>query len=288
MELKSRKDVPVELTWDLSAIYGTEEEMYADMGKLKLLSARMEKEYKGNLDTPASINACLDDLRELERLMALIGTYCDLAVSVDYYDTYNQERNEKYNRLAAEISSSLSFIDSEIVQQNEAMLREAVALATDNKYFLQDILRGKPYQLHPEAERALAALSQSLYAPYQIYNMAKLADMKFDSFTAAGKEHPLGYSLFEDDYEYEKNTEIRRAAFAAFSKKIREYENVTAATYNTQVQTEKTMATLRGFDTVFDSLLFNQKVTRELYDRQIDLITEKLAPHMRKIGRAHV
>ena len=59
---------------------------------------------------------------------------------------------------------------------------------------------------------------------------------------------------------------MRRAAFDAFSAKIRQYENVTATAYNTQVQTEKTIATLRGFDSVFDSLLFGQKVTRELYD----------------------
>lgn len=285
MELKSRKDIPAELTWDLSSIYATEEEMYADVEKLKSLSARMAEDYKGNLNDPRIISACLDDLRELNRLLTLTGTYCSLAVSVDYYDTYNQERNDKLSRLAAEISSALSFIDSEIIEQDESTLQEAVRLATDNRHYLEDILRNKPHQLHPETERALAALSQSLYAPYQIYNMAKLADMKFDSFTAAGKEYPLGYSLFEDDYEYEKNAEVRRTAFAAFSKKIREYENVTAAAYNTQVQTEKTMATLRGFDSVFDSLLFGQKVTRELYNRQIDLITEQLAPHMRRYAR---
>ena len=285
MELKSRKDIPTELTWDLSSIYATEEEMYRDVEKLKSLGGRMAADYKGKLDTPRTIDACLDNLRELERLMTLTGNYCDLAVSVDYYDTYNQERNEKLGRLFAEISSALSFIDSELVEQDEALLREAIELATDNKRYLEDVLRGKPHQLHPEAERALAALSQSLYAPYQIYNMAKLADMKFDSFQADGKEYPLGYSLFEDDYEYEKDTRVRRAAFAAFSRKIREYENVTAAAYNTQVQTEKTMATLRGFDSVFDSLLFGQKVTKELYHRQIDLITEKLAPHMRRYAR---
>lgn len=59
-------------------------------------------------------------------------------------------------------------------------------------------------------------------------------------------------------------------------------ENVTAAAYQSAVQTEKILATLRGFDSVFDSLLFPQHVTRDLYDRQIDLIMEKLAPHMRK------
>lgn len=48
------------------------------------------------------------------------------------------------------------------------------------------------------------------------------------------------------------------------------------------MQTEKTIAALRGFDSVFDSLLFGQKVAKEMYHRQIDLITEKLAPHMRR------
>ena len=185
MELKSRKDIPAELTWNLSSIYATEEEMYADVEKLKSLSARMAEDYKGNLNDPRTIGACLDDLRELNRLLTLTGTYCSLAVSVDYYDTYNQERNDKLSRLAAEISSALSFIDSEIIEQDESTLQEAVRLATDNRHYLEDILRNKPHQLHPETERALAALSQSLYAPYQIYNMAKLADMKFDSFTAA-------------------------------------------------------------------------------------------------------
>lgn len=64
-----------------------------------------------------------------------------------------------------------------------------------------------------------------------------------------------------------------------------QYENTTAAAYNSQVQTEKTIATLRGFESVFDSLLFDQKVSRELYDRQIDLITTKLSVHMRKYAR---
>ncbi len=65
MELKSRKDIPTELTWDLSSIYATEEEMYRDVEKLKSLGGRMAADYKGKLDTPRTIGACLDDLREL-------------------------------------------------------------------------------------------------------------------------------------------------------------------------------------------------------------------------------
>lgn len=285
MELKSRKDIPQELTWDLTSIYATEEEMRRDEEKLKALCGRMVSGYKGKLTSPQAINHCLDDLREIRRLLTLCGDYCDLAVSVDYYDTHNQERLEEFLRLAAEVSSRLSFIDTEIAAQGDDILEKAVDMATDNRNYLKDILRGKPHQLHPEAERAIAALAQTIQSPYQIYNMAKMADMKFSSFTVNGTEYALGYSLFEDNYEYEEDAAIRRSAFAAFSAKIREYENVTAAAYNTQVQTEKTIATLRGFDSVLDYLLFPQKVSQEMYHRQIDLIMDKLSPHMRKFAR---
>lgn len=281
-ELLARKDIPVEQTWDLSLIYPTEEAMYADADRMKALSTHIADTYKGQLNTAEKIVNCLKEYEELQKVEILVVHYTDLAASVDYYDNYVQERNGKMGRLLAEISSELSFIESEIAQQDEKVLEAAIELAEGSKLYLKDILRGKPHQLHPEAERVLAAVSRTTGAPYEIYNVTKLADMKFDNFTVDGESYPLGYSLFEDDYEYDGRTPVRRAAFEAFSAKLRQYENVTAAAYNTRVQFEKTMASLRGFSNVFDYLLFEQKVERELYDRQINLITEKLAPHMRK------
>lgn len=284
-ELVSRKEVPVELTWDLSRLYASEEEMYKDVEKIQILGKEIAETYKGKLNTSEAINACAEKYQEVQTLIFLTTVYTDLAVSVDYYDNAAQERNNKVNRIAAEVLSELSFVESEISAQNSAVLEEAIAQADGCECYLKDILRQKPHQLHPEAERVLAAFSQTMNLPYEVYNVAKLADTKFDSFTVDGEEYPLGYSLFEDDYEYDTRTDVRRAAFAAFSKKIREYENVTATAYNAQVQKEKVLSDLRGFDSVFDSLLFPDKVTREMYDRQIDVIMEKLAPHMRKYAR---
>ena len=88
--------------------------------------------------------------------------------------------------------------------------------------------------------------------------------MDFGTFNVDGKEYPLSFVLFEGEWEYENDTKIRRAAFEAFSKKLREYQHTIAAAYQTQVQKEKTIANLRGFDSVIDSLLFPQKVDREL------------------------
>ncbi len=285
MELQKRKDIPVELTWDLSAIYPSEEAWQKDVEKMQALTCELEETYRGKLDTAEKITACLEKYQKLYELLIPVSNYRDLAASVDYSDSSLQEQNEKTNQLISQIMSRLSFINSEIISQDEAVLREAIAAGGGASGYLRDLLRQKPHQLQPETERVLAALSPTFSTPYQVYNMSKLADMHFPSFSAGGQEFPLGYSLYEDDYEYDPRTEVRRNAFRAFYGKLREYENVTAAAYQSQVQTEKTMAGLRGFSSVFDSLLFGQKVTFEMYNRQIDLIMEKLAPHMRKYAK---
>lgn len=284
-KLQSRKEVPQELTWDLSLIYATEEEMYQDAERMEQMARDIADTYRGKLNTPEAIDTCLTAYRKVLELMMLTGHYCSLAVEVDYYDSYSQERDGRLGRRMSELSSLLSFVDSEIMDQEESVIRQAMGFENGNRGYLADLLRNKAHRLHPEAERVMAALSRSLDAPYEIYNAAKLADMKFQDFEADGEKFPLGYSLFEDNYEYDARTEVRRGAFQAFSKKIAEYENVTAAAYNAALQTEKTLSDLRGFDNVYDSLLFSQKVGQDMYHRQIDLIMEKLAPHMRKYAK---
>lgn len=283
--IQMRKDVDVNLTWDLTAIFKTEEDYEAAVKKSQELTDEIKKEFKGKLNSAANINACLDQLREFYQLAILTGTYSYLAVAVDQTNVENQSRQMKLANIGSNLESRLSFIDSEIIQVDESIIKEAIKDSKENKGYLEDILRRKKHALHPEVERTLSALSPVLGSPYAIYNRAKLADMDFGTFMVDGKEYPLSFVLFEGEWEYEKDTKIRRAAFEAFSKKLREYQHTIAGTYQTQVQKEKTLSTLRGFDSVIDSLLFPQEVDRELYNRQIDLIMEHLAPHMRKFAK---
>lgn len=285
MKLNARKDVPVNETWDLSLIFAAEADFEAAVEKAKALADTLEKTYKNALTTPESIAECLALYEELEILLYQTTSYTSLAVSVDYTDTEAQKKDAKMTALAAEIGSRLSFIESEIADAPEELIRAAMDKTGRAKHYLAEILREKPHRLSAETEKVLAALSPVFNAPYDIYHMTKLADMKFGSFTVNGRKYPLGYSLFEDEYEYEADTDVRRAAFRAFSDKLREYENTTAATYNTYLTQQRIMAKQRGFADMFEADLFTDHVTREMYDRQIDLITEKLAPAMRKYAR---
>lgn len=284
-ELKERKDVNQLLTWDLTAIFKTEEEFNLAVSDLQLLTKTIEKKYKGRLNSAVTINECLDKMKYALQLINLTRTYTYLAVAVDQTNTENQSRQMKLMNILSNLESRLSFVNSEIIEASKDIINEAIKQSKENSNYLKEIIRSKEHVLHPDVEKVLSALSGTLNSPYNIYNRAKLADMDFGTFNVEGKKYPLSFVLFENEWEYENDHEIRRTAFKAFSAKLREYQHTIAATYQVQIQKEKTLATLRGFDSVIDSLLFPQKIDRELYNRQIDLIMEKLAPHMRKYAK---
>lgn len=280
--LKPRNEVDVSLTWDLSHIFKTEEEYEQIVKEVVEKSKEIENTYKGKLNAPETILECIEEYEKLCIKALLAGNYASLTLSVDQTNTDSQMRAAENDMVLSEVFSRLTFIESELKEANDKILDEAIKKTEKYKVYLEDVKRSKLHTLNPEVEKAIASLSPVLEFPYSLYNQTKLADMNFDSFVVNGKEYPLSFVLFENTYQFERDTEVRRAAFKAFSKKLKEYQNTIAATYQAQLQKEKIMANLRKFDSVFDYLLFNHKVDRELYDRQIDLIMEKLAPHMRK------
>ena len=283
-ELNMRKDVPLEETWDLTLLFRNREEYEEERAKARRKAEEI-RALKGTINTAEMINKAVDLYQEYYTSLSLVLNYSELASSVDYYDQKAQEDYGWDRMLLSELEGMTSFLKDEISSNSEEVLREAAEKSESNRTFISDILREKPHRLKEEGEEILSLLSPVLETPYETYNMAKLADMTFPSFTVEGKTYPLGYSLFEDDYQYEKDTGIRRTAFKEFSSVIRKYENTTASLYNAQCRKEKILSSLKGFDSVFDYLLFPQKVTREMYDRQIDLIMDKLSPHMRRYAR---
>ena len=283
--LKKRSEIPENLKWDTSRIFKTKDDLKKALEVFKSLTEEIENTYKGKLTDAATINACMEKYNEWARQADLLYNYVSLNVSVDYTDAEAQKEQSIILSEFAKADSALSFIDSELADAPVELIEGAIKSATVGKCHLKDIEREKPHRLSPETEKAFASLRETIDAPYNIYETSKLADMSFPDFEVKGKKHPLGYSLFEDNYEYERDTDVRRAAFSAFSNKLRDYMYTTATVYGAHVRNEKIISELRKYDSVIDMLLFQQKVTREMYDRQIDIIMEKLAPHMRKYAR---
>ncbi|MFJ5789871.1 oligoendopeptidase F [Lysinibacillus sp. NPDC093197] len=283
--LPLRKDVAVEETWNLLDLLENDADFEPALAQFVKEAVKFESTYKGTITDAQKVIDVLTAYEALQVGIVPIGTYASLNIQADRTDEVAQMRAAKFGTAVGKISSSIAFVHSELLALDKAILEEAAASSPLYKRYITELLKQKPHQLHPEVEKTLAALSSTFEAPYEIYNTTKLVDMHFGEFEANGKKHPLSYVLFENDWELETDTTIRHAAFNAFSNKLREYQHTTAKVYNTHIQQEKTIADLRGFDSVIDYLLFDQDVDRSLYNRQIDLITKELAPHMRRYAK---
>lgn len=149
--------------------------------------------------------------------------------------------------------------------------------------FLRNIKqKQKKLRLTKKIEQTLNKLMPVLQGPSRLYGQVIGADLSFDDFTVNGQAYPLSFSLYEDYYAFHHNTDIRRTAFDAFSKQLRKYQDTLAANYLNKVTSEKVLADLYGFDSVIDYLLYNQEVSREMFNRQIDLIMTKFGPVVQK------
>lgn len=281
----NRDEVKVEDTWNLADLFETEEDFTNSLEEIEQNVQEFAKKYKGKVNNPSIIVEALTDYSAIYEKVVPAGTYASLSLSTDQTNTTAQMRANTYSSLLAKISSELSFLTSELVELPDEIILEASKLAPAFQLYLDKILKKKKYQLHPQVEKTLAAYSASFNAPYKLYNTTKMQDISFIDFEVDGKSYPLSYVSFENDWEAESDSAIRRAAFQSFSAKLQEYQHTTAITYDMHVQMEKTTADIRGYDSVFDYLLFDQEVDRTLYNRQIDLIMNELAPHMRKYAK---
>lgn len=283
--LPNRKDVPQHLTWDMTALYATPEDFYADLDKAGKLADELTSESMLNLTDGHSIIRLLQTYEAYLTILSKAGTYAGAQSAVDMRDSELQIRARDFDSKVAQLNSQTATVEQTLKQADESLIKQA--MADNNKYrpFLSDLLAQKPYTLSLELETALISLSPVLDLPYQNYEQCKLADMSFDDFEAKGQTYPLSFSTFENEYETAVDTEFRRNAFKAFSKRLRESQHTIASNYLTQVKKEKIMADMRGYDSVFDYLLHDQKVSREMYDENIDTIMQHLAPPMRRYAK---
>lgn len=282
--LPLRKDVPKQETWDLKDLFINDEAFYETLNQVFKSSKEFNSKYKNQLTNIENVERALKDYEDILVQLDRLYNYPELRVSVDTSNEEAQKVNAKLNTMSGKIAGLLSFVDSEILALSEETLNE-LQENTNYPHFIKRLHDRKPYQLSTEVEQVLATLTPTLRSPFELYGTTKSLDIDFESFEHNGVTYPLDYATFENEYEDHPDAEFRRKSFKTFSDAIRKYQNTTAATYNMQVQQEKIEADLRGYDSVIDYLLQEQEVTRDMFDRQIDVIMSDLAPVMQKYAK---
>ena len=288
--LPLREEIPVRETWDLKDLFTSDQAFYQTLEQVVQMSLDFNHTYYQKLNNIETIEKALDEYERILIEIDRLYNYPELRLSVDTANEEAQKVNAKLNTTSGKLAGLLSFVDSEILELSDDKISE-LRSRTKYPHFIKQLQDRKPYQLSADVEKVLATLTPTLRSPFELYGTTKSLDINFESFDYEGVTYPLDYATFENEYEDHPSPEFRRKSFRAFSDALRQYQHTTAATYNMQVQQEKIEADLRGYDSVIDYLLQDQEVTKDMFDRQIDVIMSDLAPVMQKyaeiIQRVH-
>ncbi|HER2376454.1 TPA: oligoendopeptidase F [Streptococcus pyogenes] len=281
MELKKRSEFPENELWDLTALYKDRQDFLLAIEKALQDIDLFKRNYEGRLTSVDDFTQALIEIEHIYIQMSHIGTYAFMPQTTDFSDESFAQIAQAGDDFMTKASVALSFFDTALANAD----LDVLDTLEKNPYFSATIRMAKIQKEHllsPDVEKALANLREVINAPYDIYTKMRAGDFDMDDFEVDGKTYKNSFVSYENFYQNHENAEIREKAFRSFSKGLRKHQNTAAAAYLAKVKSEKLLADMKGYASVFDYLLAEQEVDRSLFDRQIDLIMTEFGPVAQK------
>jgi len=270
MEQKHRSEFPENELWDLTALYQDQEDIQ-----------KFVRDYQGKLSTFEDFERAFAELEQIYIQISHIGNYGFMPQTTDFGDESFAQIAQAAMEFETEANVALSFFDDALVGADEAVL-EKLGQEPHLTSAIRQAKIKKAHYLGADVEKALTNLGEVFYSPQDIYTKMRAGDFAMADFEVDGKVYKNSFVTYENFYQNHENAEIREKAFRSFSEGLRQHQNAAAATYLAQVKSEKLLADMKGYESVFDYLLAEQEVDRSMFDRQIDLIMSEFAPVAQK------
>ena len=281
MEQKHRSEFPENELWDLTALYQDQEDFLRAIEKAREDIQKFVRDYQGKLSTFEDFERAFAELEQIYIQISHIGNYGFMPQTTDFGDESFAQIAQAAMEFETEANVALSFFDDALVGADEAVL-ERLGQEPHLTSAIRQAKIKKAHYLGADVEKALTNLGEVFYSPQDIYTKMRAGDFAMADFEVDGKVYKNSFVTYENFYQNHENAEIREKSFRSFSEGLRKHQNAAAAAYLAQVKSEKLLADMKGYDSVFDYLLAGQEVDRSMFDRQIDLIMSEFAPVAQK------
>ncbi|WP_061592487.1 oligoendopeptidase F [Streptococcus sanguinis] len=281
MEQKHRSEFPENELWDLTALYQDQEDFLRAIEKAREDIQKFVRDYQGKLSTFEDFERAFAELEQIYIQISHIGNYGFMPQTTDFGDESFAQIAQAAMEFETEANVALSFFDDALVSADEAVL-EKLGQEPHLTSAIRQAKIKKAHYLGADVEKSLTNLGEVFFSPQDIYTKMRAGDFAMADFEVDGKVYKNSFVTYENFYQNHENAEIREKAFRSFSEGLRQHQNTAAAAYLAQVKSEKLLADMKGYDSVFDYLLAEQEVDRSMFDRQIDLIMSEFAPVAQK------
>ncbi|MGR9050828.1 oligoendopeptidase F [Halobacillus faecis] len=278
-ELPKREEIPVEKTWDLEAMFATDEEWYKELEEAKELLPELQK-YQGKLGESAEqLYELLSFQDKISHKIGLLYTYAHMRNDQDTTNAHYQEMNAKAENLYTKIASAMSFIVPEILALPEGKVKSFIESYEPLELYehtLDEITRQRAHVLSEKEEKLLAGFSEIGANPSQTFGALNNADLTFPTIkNEEGEEVDLTHGRYINFLKSD-NREVRKSAFDAMYDTFGSFKNTFASTLGGHVKKNNFNASVRKYDRARQAKLDSNNIPESVYDNLLEAVNERL------------
>jgi oligoendopeptidase F len=276
--LKSRSEVPLGDTWDLTPIFGDDASWEAE---LLTLAACYEgiSSFKGTLGKgPHELAKALEFEKSLDASTERLAQYAGLRISEDSSNSKALDRDGRLSSLCAKISEACSWVAPEIQEIPDEIFDSFLAdpLLAEWLISLQRLRRLKPHILSTKEERLLSLSMPAIGGHHETFSQLTNVDMTFGSLTDdRGKVVELTQSSFSSLLQ-RPDREVRKDAFHKFYDEFTAHRYTLASSLASSVKGDVFLAKARNYPSALESSLFPDNVPVAVYDSLIEAVRSRL------------
>lgn len=269
-----RKKVNDRYKWKVSHIVENDE-VWNEKFQAIVAEFQILPTYKGKLGDDATLLEFLKKQDELTIELIKLYLYAHMNSDADTRDDNYQQMQRRIQSALVMISSSLSFVETEICLRSEEQL---LALSekpefSDYSYMLEKLAKDKKHVLSEEVEKVLADVGSFSGGFREAFSMFDNADVKFKKITIDGVETEMSHGVY--GYALQSGDQAtRQAAFESMFGAYKDHINTIAALYGNHVKKDAFYAKTKKYDNCLSMALEQNDVDPAAYENLIKTVDE--------------
>ena len=277
-----RDNIGQEYKWNLSDIYENYPAWEKDFEKVGELKRELAK-FKGQFGNEGKLLEFFQKQEEMDKISYKLYRYPQLARDLNSSDKEAVEHLQKVQFLFAEISTELSWVNSELVDNRENIEKWIEKKEFDDYRFgLKNLFRLQKHILEEKESKLLSYYSSFFSAPRSIYSEVTVTDVEWPQVTLSSGEKvdvtPANYSKI---LSTNRNQEDRKLMFQMFYTIYEKKKNTIATIYNSILQKGIASKKAYNYDSFLLSHLESDNIPEEIYLNLVNTAKNNTKPLQR-------
>ena len=277
-----RSEIKQEYKWNLSDIYENYSAWEKDFEKVSELKKELAG-FKGKFGNEGKLLEFFQKQEEMDKISYKLYRYPQLARDLNSSDKEAVEHLQKVQFLFAEISTELSWVNSELVDNRENIEKWIEKKEFDDYRFgLKNLFRLQKHILEEKESKLLSYYSSFFSAPRSIYSEVTVTDVEWPQVTLSSGEKvdvtPANYSKI---LSTNRDQEDRKLMFQTFYTIYEKKKNTIAAIYNSILQKGIASKKAYNYDSFLLSHLESDNIPEEIYLNLVNTAKNNTKPLQR-------